>query len=297
MSAEVATAGASSARRPRPGMSVVIPARDAAATLAAQLESLDAQHYDGDWEVIVADNGSVDGTPSIAADWAQRSSRFRVVDASQHPGPNHARNVGAAAARFDRIAFVDADDTVAPGWLAAMAQALECHPCVGGGVQPSGDTGPRRLPAPTEVSLGFLPAPLGANCGCRAEVVHTIGGFDEAFVDGADDVEFFWRAQLAGFGLGYAPHAVVHYRLRSTSAERHRQTRLQCRSQALLFKRFAAHGMPRSSVGVALRCWAKLALGLPRFALGGGRDEEWRHEWNRRWGRLLGSVRHRVVFL
>lgn len=280
-----------------PGVSVVIPARNAASTLAAQLASLHAQEYEGQWEVIVADNGSSDGTAAIAAEWGERSGRVRVVSAARHPGPNHARNAGATAARFDRIAFVDADDTVAPGWLAAMAAALERHPCVGGGVLPSERPGLRRLLVPFEVSLGFLPAPLGANCGCRAEVFHAIGGFDEAFVWGGNEVEFFWRAQLAGYELGHAPDAVVHYRLRSTAAERHEQTRRQAAAQVLLFKRFARYGMPRSSVVVALKSWAKLALGLPGFVAGGRRDEGWRHEWNRRRGRLEGTIRYRTVFL
>lgn len=110
-------------------------------------------------------------------------------------------------------------------------------------------------------------------------------------------MEFFWRAQLAGFELAYAPDAVVHYELRPTAAERHAQTRRQSTAQVLLFKRFRRLGMSRSDLGVALKVWVKLALGLPGFILGGGRDEWWRHTWSRRSGRLVGSIRYRTVFL
>lgn len=297
MTARGVTPDPGPASRPRPGISVVIPVRNAATTLAAQLESLDAQRYEGEWEVIVADNGSSDGTAGIVREWAARSARYRVVSADRRRGVNHARNVGATAARYERIAFVDADDTVAHGWLAAIAEALERHPCVGGAVLPSGDPGLRQLLRPFEVSLGFLQAPLGANCACRAEVFRELGGFDEAFLWGGNEVEFFWRAQLAGFELGYAPDAVVHYQLDSSAGDRHLKTRRQAMAQVLLFKRFARDGMPRSDLGVALKSWSKLVLGLPRFVLGGGRDERWRHEWSRRWGRVLGSIRYRTVFL
>lgn len=289
--------GSGGAAAPPPGMSVVIPARDAASTLGRQLESLDAQEYGGDWEVIVCDNLSSDATAVIAREWSARSARYRLVPAAGRLGVNHARNTGAAAARFDRIAFVDADDEVAPGWLDAMAGALERHPCVGGEVVPDRDPGLRTLPCPSEPCLGFLPAPLGANCGCRAEVFHALGGFDEAFLWGGNEIEFFWRAQLAGFELGYASDAIVHYRLRSTASERHAQTRRQAAAQVLLFKRFGWCGMPRSDPGMAVKAWTKLLLDLPRFVLGGCAEEQWRHEWARRAGRLEGSVAHRTLYL
>ena len=104
-------------------ISVVIPARDAAGTIAEQLAALAGQEYVGDWEVIVADNGSTDQTRGIVEDWRARVPGLRVVDASARPGPSFARNRGAADATGDLLVFCDADDAVAPGWLAAVARA------------------------------------------------------------------------------------------------------------------------------------------------------------------------------
>ena len=67
--------------RAAPGLiTVVVPARDAEQTIAAQLEALAAQTYEGDWELVVSDSGSTDRTLEIAGDWSARIPSLRVVD-------------------------------------------------------------------------------------------------------------------------------------------------------------------------------------------------------------------------
>ncbi len=110
-----------------PTLSVVIPCLDAAATLPGQLAALAAQRYDAGWEVIVADNGSSDGSRAVVESFRDRLPRLGLADASDRRGRAHARNVGAAAAGGEALLFVDADDEVAPGYLAAMGAALATH--------------------------------------------------------------------------------------------------------------------------------------------------------------------------
>ncbi|HEY2642401.1 MAG TPA: glycosyltransferase family A protein, partial [Galbitalea sp.] len=88
-----------------------------------QLEALAAQEFAGSWEVVVADNGSTDDTVARALEHAASLPDLRVVDASQHRGASHARNVGAGAAKAPFLIFLDADDAAQPGWLPAMAEA------------------------------------------------------------------------------------------------------------------------------------------------------------------------------
>lgn len=107
-------------------VSVIIPAYNAAATIAATVASALGQ-IDGDLEVIVVDDGSTDATAAIVSALAQGDSRLRLLR-----GPNGgqaiARNRGIAAAAGELIAFLDADDQWTPDKIADQVRALEDHP-------------------------------------------------------------------------------------------------------------------------------------------------------------------------
>src|SRR3954447_18669638 len=98
-------------------ITVAIPMRDAAATIGAQLEALAAQEYDGEWEVLVADNGSTDASGQVVREFAGRLPRLRILDASERRGVSHARNLALSEARGAVLAMSDADDVVDRGWL------------------------------------------------------------------------------------------------------------------------------------------------------------------------------------
>src|SRR5437773_12002153 len=98
--------------------SVVIPTRNRRATLTALLERVAPQAAAAGAEVVVADNGSTDGTREVLARLAAEG-RLRVV-LEPVPGATRARNAGARAARGEVIAFVDDDALPADGWLAAL---------------------------------------------------------------------------------------------------------------------------------------------------------------------------------
>ena len=110
----------------RPALSFIIPAHDAAATIAATLDSLLLQTR-GDWEAVVVDDGSADVTPSIVARYAQKDARIRLLHRPQG-GASLARNTGLEAATAAHIAFLDADDWVAPAYVERMLGALEHAP-------------------------------------------------------------------------------------------------------------------------------------------------------------------------
>ncbi len=104
-------------------ISVVIPCYNAAATLAATLESVLAQK--ADHEVIVIDDGSTDASPSIIARFG---SRIRVRTTSNQ-GVSVARAMGTAIAEGQFIQYVDSDDLLEPGTLLARRLALEESNC------------------------------------------------------------------------------------------------------------------------------------------------------------------------
>src|SRR4051812_33344836 len=120
-------------RHPAPKLvSVVVPVRNGADTLSGQLRGLAGQTYAGEWEVVVADNGSTDSTRAIAELWRPELPHLRVVDAGASGGPAAARNRGAAAAEGEFLAFCDADDIVTPDWLASLVEAGLDHDIVTG---------------------------------------------------------------------------------------------------------------------------------------------------------------------
>lgn len=89
-------------------ISVIIPVYHAAATLDRCLESILAQSF-GDYQVVLADDGSADGSLDIARRWAARDSRFQVCT-GPYGGPGAARNRGLEMARGEYVLYMDADD-------------------------------------------------------------------------------------------------------------------------------------------------------------------------------------------
>lgn len=227
-----------------------------------------------------------------------------VVEANQRVGVSYARNVGVAAADADRIIFCDADDIAAPGFVDAMVAALDEYDVVGGALD-------RRQFLPSDHLLpdagaasdlpwltpDYLPFASGAALGVRREVFDAIGGFDETYVSGGDDVDFCWRAQQAGFTIGFAADAVMHYRERATLrglAKQHYRFGLQ---DPHLFRDHRSHGMPRPGPRAVVGSWLSLTVGAPRWLTSPYRRRQWVRSLARRVGRVVGSVRWRTLYL
>lgn len=107
-----------------PRLTILIPTRNAAATLRRALDSLAAQNYAA-LEVIVIDAESTDGTPGILADYAALVSR---VVREPDSGPAHALNKGLALASGEILGWLGADDELLPGALAEAAAQFAAHP-------------------------------------------------------------------------------------------------------------------------------------------------------------------------
>jgi glycosyltransferase involved in cell wall biosynthesis len=289
------------ARHPEPALiSVVIPVRNAAGTLPEQLAALAAQTYAGAWEIVLADNGSTDDTVEVARSFDHPVAPLRVVDACARAGSSYARNHGAENARGDFIAFCDADDVVAPGWLDALARAARDYDAVTGPQDASSiNSAPVQQWRPPRATAlprsAFLPYAPSCNLAVWADVYACTGGFDEAYPQ-AHDVEWSWRAQLAGFTLGFAPDAVVNYRYRATVRGVARQAYLSGIDSARLYRDFRSRGMKRPRLARSLRVWAWLVARLP-YLVSPAQRGVWVRRAGEAWGRARGSARFRVVFL
>ncbi len=109
-----------------PQVSILLPVRDAEATLAACLRSIQRQTR-RDWECVMADDGSRDASLGLARGFAARDARFRVL-ALPRRGLVAALNAGLAECRAPRVARMDADDWMHRRRLAAQCAALDRDP-------------------------------------------------------------------------------------------------------------------------------------------------------------------------
>jgi glycosyltransferase involved in cell wall biosynthesis len=189
-------------------ISVIVPARDASATIAATMRALEAQT--GDYEVIVVDDGSRDGTAELA-----RSSPLgpTVVELPEARGPGNARNAGVAVARGSLLAFTDADCEPEPGWLAAGLAHAPNADLIQGVVTPASRFAPfdRTIAFTRETGLYET-----SNLFVSKEIFERVGGFSD-FVDPAnphgfgEDAEFGWRCRRLGARTSFAEDAVVRH--------------------------------------------------------------------------------------
>lgn len=281
-------------------ITVVIPCRNGAGTIAGQLEALAAQAWDGDWEVVVSDNGSTDGTAAVVAGFRDRLPALRVINSSARSGVAYARNAGVDAARGHSVLLCDDDDEVAPGWLAAMAAALREHEFVAATLElvrlnPVWTRDARQAPGLRQLDPPFLPYAFGAALGFRVSRHQAVGGFDETFVGGADDIDYCFRMQLDGAPLHLVRDAVTHYRIRSDLGSVYRQGRAYSRGDVRLYAKYRSRGMRWPPARRAVKFWL---LVLPRLvpALRSRTAlTAWLWRLGRRVGYLEGSLRHRVL--
>lgn len=279
--------------------SVVIPCYNCAELLRLQLAALLRQDFDQPWEVIVADNGSDDDPAGVASEFAGKGLDVRYVAAAGRPGPSYSRNRGCEAARGDAFLFCDGDDEVAAGWLQAMHRALQNYDLVTGPIEyhrlNENPAAPRKLRREARVWdwLPFLPHASGGNMAIRRSLHESIGGFDESLL-AAEDIDYSWRAQLAGAELHFAHDAVIHYRLRDTSDAVFRQMVRNGEYSVQLYKKFLGQGAERKTLRQGVRGWLDL---LRQWHL--LRRPESRARWVRKFGmaagRLKGSIKHRVI--
>jgi GT2 family glycosyltransferase len=284
----------------------VLPCRNGAGTLPAALDALARQSWDGPWELVVSDNGSTDDSVAIVERYRDRFPSVRIVDSSDRPGLGHALNAGIAAARGESVVFVNDDDEVAENWLAAMADALDRSELVAGRLEFDKLNEPwtidvrGRPQAEALADWGFadyLPFACGPTIGVRRRLHDHVGGFDEAMVPAAEDMDYCWRLQHAGARFEFVPEAVTHYRLRHSFRDLFRQGVSYGEGHALAYKKHRALGArAHRPLLRGLRAWAGL---VKRLALVRNRAGLGTLVWHAglRLGLLRGSVRHRVLFL
>lgn len=278
-------------------ISVVIACLNEVHTLGEQLEALSRQQWD-DWEVIVADNGSTDGTQDLARGFAD-CLNITVLDASDEPGAGYARNEGARAASGDALLFPDADDVVAEGWLQHMGQALSEHDFVAGKLEyqtlnPGWVYHSRGRPQQRALAKypygDFFPHAFGTSIGVKTHLHQQIGGFNTTLLRG-QDMEYCWRMQEQGVTLVYVPEAVIHYRFRPQLNILYHQAHRYAQGNMHIYRTYLERHRNDQDVPLPpkprldLKKLAYLILRYPRI-----RDDVERGAWTWHFGWELGII-------
>jgi glycosyltransferase involved in cell wall biosynthesis len=206
------------------GVSIVIPVRDGAGLLAACLDRVVAE-ADGA-AVVVVDDGSSDGSAKIA------EQRGATVIRQGGGGPYRARNAGWQSTDTDLVVFTDVRCRPHPGWLQGLVAAMKDDGVAIAGGDVVAQSGPRvaqryvakHQPLAPVHGLNHPVRPYLPTCNIvtRRSVLLGVDGFRE--IRSGGDLDFSWRAQLAGLGrVAFAPGAGVDWVPRETVREVRRQ--------------------------------------------------------------------------
>ncbi|MEY2734565.1 MAG: hypothetical protein RL340_1624 [Gemmatimonadota bacterium] len=257
------------------GVSIIIPTLDGRELLHHALRAVATQRH-RDFEVIVVDNGSADGTREmLAAEWPE----VRVVALGCNVGFAAAVNHGIRAARGAVVVLLNNDTEVDPDWLGHLVAPLRDDPTIASCASRVLDFEARDRIDSAGDQLGFVASQIGhgaldgpryrvprdvlsacaAAAAYRRDALEQIGGFDEWYVSYLEDVDVGVRLCLAGFRCRYVPEAVVYHRGSQTARRRPvERFHLIVRNTLVLFLRY----MPPAR----LLCGAPVMLAMPFVA-------------------------------
>lgn len=209
----------------RPSFSIVIPTYNRKDTLRRCLAATTNQDY-SDYEVIVVDDASTDGTDEMVR---REFPQVRYLRQERNRGPAAARNQGIRAAAGEIVAFTDDDCLVPPDFLSRLADGYQSYPevtGVGGYLEPPEELIERNIfarydrfvtrqiyHAGQQEYLGGFECPAGGthSMSYRKSILEEVGGFDKSFPFAAgEDADLKWRVCQRGLQLLYLPVRVVH---------------------------------------------------------------------------------------
>ena len=202
-----------------PKVTVICIFYDAEDFFCEAVESVLSQDF-GDYELLLVDDGSSDGSTALARRYAMRhSDRIHYLEHPGHAreGMSAARNLGLAHARGEYIAFIDADDRWRPRKLREQVTMMDAHPEIGmvagavvhwssweGGqdvLVPTGHLTDAIAPAPEAAlavyPLGKAPPPCPSDAMIRRAVLEEVGCFEPRFTGSFEDSACFGKLLLA----------------------------------------------------------------------------------------------------
>ncbi|MBA3884873.1 MAG: glycosyltransferase family 2 protein [Acidobacteria bacterium] len=232
-------------RSQRPAVSVIVPTFNRADVLSRAIDSVLGQSF-SDFELLVVDDGSTDGTASVVARYQDR--RVRYLPQPRNAGVSAARNRGLREARADLVAFLDSDDEWLPEKLAQQVELFERLPDEVGlvytGVECILPDGRRRMDMPKErgdVYRQMLGRNVvhggGSNVMMRRNVVATAGFFDEG-LRAIEDYEY-WLRVARFFKIDYVAAPLIRYYDPQAAGRRSQALRANLDTREWFFRKYS----------------------------------------------------------
>jgi len=191
--------------------SVIVTIRNEVHHIADLLDSLVVQ--DADFEIVVVDAGSTDGTLDVLKRYTEKYDFIRVYD---HGGTRgEGRNYGAEKAEGDVLAFTDGDCIANPFWLKEFGKTLKKSDIVAGRTVNIGYLAFSELERVELYHKGTDITYPSCNLAYKKDVFFEAGGFDPWFIT-AEDIDLNYRAIDLGYRIEYNPNAIIYHRARDT---------------------------------------------------------------------------------
>ena len=253
-------------------ISVIIPVRNEEQSIRLLLDSLLNQTL-SPAEIVITDGGSTDATPAIISEYVKRGAPIRLLQ--EGPAlPGRGRNLAAAQAVNEWLAFIDAGISPEPTWLELLAKRLQLQSdldvdVVYGSYEPVADTLFKRccvmayVPPPVELEGHLVRSRSVVSLLMKRSVWQSVGGFPED-LRSAEDLLFLNKIEQANFRIANEPEALVHWQVQATPW--------------LTFKRFVTYARNNMRAGL-WRQWQAaifkrygllLLSALPVFRFGAG---------------------------
>ena len=244
-----------------PLISIATCFHNTARFLPAALDSLLAQDYPH-WEGLLWDDGSTDGSGEIAADYAGREPRFRVLGNGRNTGASAGSAAALAEASGEYLAVLDSDDLLEPEALSSMLAFMRDHPQLGMAysqyVEIDEDgvllgLGKRFLKpySSHQLLVDFMTHHLRL---IRASAYHAVGGYDASLEDSADYDLCLRLSECCA--VAHLPQPLYRYRIRRDSlshASRLYQVRTSFDAAQRALQRRGLQGQYALSLGVRAR--------------------------------------------
>jgi glycosyltransferase involved in cell wall biosynthesis len=204
-------------------ISIIVPTYNRREQLRTLLESFNKMECSCEFEIIIVDDRSNDGTSGMLHEWHTRVPELNIVYKllEERSGPSHARNIGITLSSGNILAFTDSDCRVDILWAEYLYNFLRKNPSLGG-------VGGKVLPVDRDIISRYytiqklLEPPqsminlIGANCIFWKHVVVQAGMFDESFtVPGGEEVCLSYKILDLGYHFGFEERAIVYHDYRS----------------------------------------------------------------------------------